>query len=312
MGMPFLEIRISRELADAGLLGLLTGLTLFPSEPPEAITVLEEEGADAWGQPGIRAALVAAIASHRSMQTLTTGLLPVSNLQGLMDFYAALNRPLDFFGPPPQVEPGRFFPLRWVTSVAELDGLSLEIAAVLTDDADARRYLKYLVAELLENALHHAEWERGALVGAQMVPATERAQLAIVDCGIGIRGHLSRSPALSVSSDAEALSLALRPWVTGTAGQSRLDRAEHGHVGCGLPVAAGLVAAAGGSMCLASGTASVRARAEGHQTSTIHSWRGTLVVIDVWRPGLRDFHRVLERVRNSLGPRPKTRPLRFS
>jgi hypothetical protein len=308
--MAPLEIRIGPELGETGVLGLLAAVDFFPSEQPDEISVLV--GApDAWGGPAIRAVLAAAIATYPSKRTLSVGPLPISEPEGWMDFYAALGEQFKFGGASPRPEPGRFFPLRWVTDAAELDPVSKEIAGVLTDDPDARRFLEYLVDELLENALHHGEWERGALVGAQFFPKSQRAQLVIADCGQGVRRHLSWNPDLSVESDQAALDLALRPWVTGTAGQSRLNRAVYGHVGCGLPMAAGLVTETDGVLLLASGAAGHRIDREGRHGAAIRPWRGTVVVVDVLRPRLRDFAQVSRRVRERFGPRPARRPLRF-
>lgn len=48
--MSSLEIHVPAQLGQAGLLGLLARVDLFPPEPPDAVRVWVED-ADAWREP---------------------------------------------------------------------------------------------------------------------------------------------------------------------------------------------------------------------------------------------------------------------
>jgi hypothetical protein len=225
-----------------------------------------------------------------------------------MDFFRVLGIPSGeaFARQDPE---GRFFPIKQVDTPESIDEISQQLSAVITDDNNLALYIQYLVAELVGNAIDHAEWAMGVLVTSQFYPQTERVQMAIVDCGKGIMASLSEDGAYHPQDHGEALRLSLRPWVTGKATQSRMDRQVHGHVGCGLTIAARLVEKTNGYLALASGDAGLVVPS--HSTEQINHWPGTLVVIELYRDRLQQYYDVMREVRRDLGSPRKEGRFRF-
>jgi hypothetical protein len=74
-----------------------------------------------------------------------------------------------------------------------------------------------MVAELLENAVEHANSPTPAFAAAQVYPTSRRLALGVADAGIGIRTHLTRNPKYaSLETDATAIEWAMKPGVSGT------------------------------------------------------------------------------------------------
>lgn len=74
-----------------------------------------------------------------------------------------------------------------------------------------------MVAELLENAVEHANSPTTAFAAAQVYPTSRRLALGVADAGIGIRAHLTRNPKYAaLKTDSTAIKWAMKPGVTGT------------------------------------------------------------------------------------------------
>lgn len=71
--------------------------------------------------------------------------------------------------------------------------------------------------ETIRNALTHAESPTGCFVVAQTFPKVHTVELAVVDLGQTIRGHLSQNPMYAdIGSDEDAILMATEDGVTGT------------------------------------------------------------------------------------------------
>jgi anti-sigma regulatory factor (Ser/Thr protein kinase) len=99
-----------------------------------------------------------------------------------------------------------------------------------------------MLGELLDNAITHAESNTGAFAAAQVHLRSRDLQLAVADCGIGVRSHLARNPKFRGLTAPEALEAALKAGVSGTP-ESR---------GNGLPDLLELTSDYGGQMLLRS------------------------------------------------------------
>jgi hypothetical protein len=73
-----------------------------------------------------------------------------------------------------------------------------------------------MLGELLDNAVTHAESGTGAFAAAQVYVQRGDLELAVADCGIGVRSHLSRNPDFRNLTAPQALKSALQPGVSGT------------------------------------------------------------------------------------------------
>lgn len=111
--------------------------------------------------------------------------------------------------------------------------------------------------ELMLNALSHAESPIGCIVAGQVYPSTSCVELAVLDLGQTIRGHLSKSSLYSaLSDDAAAIIKATEEGVTGTpAGQ--LNRLGDPNSGVGLFELRRYCESGGGDFTIVSGRAVV-------------------------------------------------------
>ncbi|MDO5343488.1 MAG: hypothetical protein Q4F02_01070 [Candidatus Saccharibacteria bacterium] len=124
---------------------------------------------------------------------------------------------------------GRFVPLTVVKTQEDQTRFITDMIPLLhlaPEQADA---IRYVVGELLRNVLEHARSPLGGIVAAQYYQKTNMVRVGICDGGIGVRRSLSR--AWSTAHDAEALSLALTPGITGT---TRREGGSEVNAGAGL------------------------------------------------------------------------------
>ena len=152
--------------------------------------------------------------------------------------------------------------------------------ALLTD----RRQLAASVAaalathidELVQNALAHSGSPIGCVVAGQGY--TKSVEIAVVDLGDTIPGHLRKNPEYSgLRSDREAISKALEEGVTGTIGLNRLGGTNSGVGLFELCQAAG---AARAEMSIISGDQLVTITSNGHIFTEFRGgFAGTLVCV---------------------------------
>lgn len=121
--------------------------------------------------------------------------------------------------PPPmdrRPDAGRLLPLRAVPDAdagfARVTELCDVIAHQFDDAAAFIPAVDWSVCEILDNISLHAAAPRGGVVCAQYFPKRSRLAIAIADVGRGIHASLAESHA--ISSDADALRIALQRGVT--------------------------------------------------------------------------------------------------
>lgn len=116
---------------------------------------------------------------------------------------------------------GRFREVIEVTSEEMGREVTNDLVAILQQQATLSQQtvgaVSYTLSELIDNVFHHAQSPVNAIVCAQTYPAFQRIELAIVDCGRGIRLSLQDNIALRgrFTTAAEAISLAVQPKITG-------------------------------------------------------------------------------------------------
>jgi len=137
--------------------------------------------------------------------------------------YLVVMRLFDWLGVNPGISvteheaAGRFIPLTQIRTDADLAAFMVKVTPLLhgqPHQREAVNYIKYVVSELVRNALEHAASQVGAFACAQYYKNTKRVSIGVADAGIGIQASMSRSH--PVRSSLEAIELALRPGITGT------------------------------------------------------------------------------------------------
>lgn len=126
----------------------------------------------------------------------------------------------DFLGIDPGVsieehEPaGRFIPLTQVKTSEDLTHFLTEMVPLLHLEPIYVEPIQYTISELVRNVLEHAYSREGAVVCAQYHKKGNKIRIGIVDIGIGIRTSINDS--YPVTTDLDAIKLALTPGITGT------------------------------------------------------------------------------------------------
>jgi hypothetical protein len=151
----------------------------------------------------------------------------VANYLQRMDLFRQMPSDVAIF-PALKPELPRFeAPVIEVTHIREPDDVDALAAAVVPRiraavSHDAWRALYDILVELGENAATHGASGAGAFVAAQYYSGrtsgmAEGFWIGVADSGIGIRDHLSgRAEYSELESDAEAIEMAAKLWVTGT------------------------------------------------------------------------------------------------
>jgi len=100
----------------------------------------------------------------------------------------------------------------------EVEEMSSHLASLLchTGKGDVFDTLTYSIRELIRNVVEHSRATQFGIC-AQYWPSKSKAEVAILDRGIGIKSSLSNNPHLDASDDKRALNYALMPAVSGKA-----------------------------------------------------------------------------------------------
>lgn len=111
-------------------------------------------------------------------------------------------------------EAGRFVPLRIIKSSKEQSDFLNDLVPMLhADDQKKVDPVLYVVSELLRNVLEHSGSKIGAVVCAQYYRKSRSVGVGVADAGVGMLKSMQRSHA--VTTDLDAIMLAMRPGVTG-------------------------------------------------------------------------------------------------
>jgi signal transduction histidine kinase len=218
-------------------------------------------------------------------------------------------------------EAGRFVPVTQVQTVADLRGVLGDISALLhlQDSPETLAAVRYCISELLRNAIEHSGSDGGAFVCAHNFDegTPPRVTVAVADCGIGIRKHLSRAHADAAENDEAAIRMALQPGVTGAlAGMYGAPD----NAGAGLFITRSIAKGTGGYFLIVSGKSAYRlrrAKDEAEQTelpldptvdrhdmwSFGHAWRGTVVTLEIRTDMIADFDNYFAWIRRMVPER---------
>ena len=211
--------------------------------------------------------------------------------------------------PPEEViehEPsGRFIPVTRITTGEELDRFMIDITPLFHAQPEQAESVKYVVSELVRNALEHSGSHVGAFVCAQYYLKTDRVAIGVADAGVGIRESISRS--YETRDSLEAILLALRPGITGMT--KRLGGTDY-NAGLGLFFSKCLACATRNFFVAYSGDGFFKLRTSpktdetplyvdpSDDKSTTHtglpSWQGTVVGIDISIPRSQTFRELME------------------
>lgn len=100
----------------------------------------------------------------------------------------------------------------------EVDELCARLCETLcaTDEGAVFDTLRYSMRELIRNVIEHSEAQQFGFC-SQYWPSKGRAEVAILDRGVGLRQSLSLNPHIDASDDKRAINYAMMPAVSGKA-----------------------------------------------------------------------------------------------
>lgn len=112
----------------------------------------------------------------------------------------------------------------------EIESQSKRLSETLAGDDQGEVFetLSYSIREIMRNVVEHANVDRFG-VCAQYWPTKGRAEVAIVDRGIGLRESIRANPHIDASTDKSAINYALMPAVSGKAFKGSRNLEKRGH-----------------------------------------------------------------------------------
>lgn len=226
-------------------------------------------------------------------------------------------------------ESGRFLPLRCIKSRSEIQSVMGDISAMLHLDQDQESLAatQYCLSELLRNVCEHANSEDGAFICAHNFrgKGPHRITMAVADCGIGIRAHLSTNHPDIKNSDRFALQKAMTSGVTG-ASPGMYGSPEN--AGAGLFITRSIAKTTGGYFEILSGNAVYRLRRNNQNQLKLFQdpfldsadiwelpspWNGTVVTMEIRTDRISNFKELFSRIRVSMPERTHTKKeIRFT
>lgn len=180
-----------------------------------------------------------------------------------------------------------------------IESKSHDLARLLSrqESGDLFDAITYCLREIMRNAVEHSQSNQFG-VCAQFWPKTGRVEMTVLDRGIGIRAALRENTRLQVSSDKEALDLAVMPGISGKAinqrGKSRYD--FWAHSGFGLYMTSRLCRR-GGSFFIASGDNGLLLKPGVKQGMPL-LFEGTVIRLNLCVDSLRDLNSSLQQFRD--------------
>lgn len=107
----------------------------------------------------------------------------------------------------------------------EVEESSKQMAALLCGEHEGAIHetLTYSMREIMRNVIEHSESVRFGIC-AQFWPSKNKVEVAILDRGIGLKKSLSHNPHIDVSTDKNAINLALMPAISGKAFKGARNR----------------------------------------------------------------------------------------
>jgi len=145
------------------------------------------------------------------------------------------------------------------------------------DRKDLSEYLHYLVSEMMDNVVSHAQSRCGGYITAQYYPQKKKVQVVIIDNGLGLKQTLSHKYPLETESD--AISKALEKEVTGSNSFSIYNNIPK-HAGLGLFFLTSIIRETAGKLLLVSNNTIYRSENDVFQELNTH-FKGTIVCFEI-------------------------------
>ncbi|MBU4099644.1 hypothetical protein KJ980_08440 [Patescibacteria group bacterium] len=213
---------------------------------------------------------------------------------------------------------GRFIPITQITNSENLTDFITNVIPLLHLQPHQVEPIRYVLSELTRNVFEHAKSPIGAILCAQYYKASNTIRIGIVDRGIGIKATISE--AHRVTTDLEAIQLALTPGITGTT--KRIGGTDY-NAGAGLFFIKSIATVNRDFFVIYSGNSmykllkvprNKKARLHSDPFKDNHStgddfpyWQGTIVGVDINLDNREEFSMLLDAIRETYSKAVKER-----
>lgn len=180
----------------------------------------------------------------------------------------------------------RYTSIEQVNSRGDVENITAQLTAtILTNfsdlapvhQKDLKKYLQYLIAEILNNVADHSGSSSGGFAMAQYYPKKRKVQVAVADSGIGFLKHINNAFP-EITTDEEALKKAIEMGVT--ASSNRIYGHER-NAGYGLYALLQIIKETKGQVVIISHTGILRCINGEITTGTLSErWDGTVVAFE--------------------------------
>ncbi|WP_321803518.1 hypothetical protein [Burkholderia sp. BCC1988] len=183
----------------------------------------------------------------------------------------------------------------------EIEENSRKLASTLCNGENGALFetLSYSIRELMRNVVEHSDAERFGIC-AQYWPTKNRAEVGILDRGIGLRESLKNNPHIDASDDKRAINYALMPAVSGKAfkGARNKQRGPWANSGFGLYMTS-RICRNGGTFFIATGESGLllTQKSEGKRYYDCR-FQGTAVRMVMRTDQVRDLRETLSKYRS--------------
>lgn len=155
----------------------------------------------------------------------------------------------------------------------------LEAIPKNSDKADIKKYLNYMISEMLDNVISHSNSDGYNYIVAQYYPTLKKIQIAIVDTGIGFMNSLKTMH--NPKDEKEAILKALEKEITGS---NKFDTyGVQKHAGLGLYFLKRIVNKTNGNLVVISNDtiySSFANKGENVEVIEYSEWKGSAVVFE--------------------------------
>jgi len=167
----------------------------------------------------------------------------------------------------------------------------------LNDDEknDLSNYLKYMIAEMMDNVICHAQSELGGFVTAQYYPKkNNKIQIVIIDNGIGLLRSLQDNYP-EITNEEEAITKALEEGTSGYKPTNSLYPSRT-HAGRGLYILSQIIDITDGKLLIVSSDTIYRSNQNTFQKIET-SFQGTLIAFELFEKNLEyEFGQIFKQI----------------
>jgi len=163
------------------------------------------------------------------------------------------------------------------------------------DKEDLRKYLNYMVEEILNNAIQHALSPIGAIITSQYFPAQRRLQVVVVDRGVGFLHNIQKR--YQVNTERYAILKALEKGVSSPPAKINTYYSQNNNVGCGLYALKTIIEKTNGKLMIISNNGMVKLDRYNNLTARElqnTNWKGSIVAFEFFEDEIDKINFTLE------------------